>query len=182
VPLDELRSAPPADPVVQGALRATGEVGALVGTWRRAPGQALARLHSVVAADAADPDALGRPASAVAARRLHALGGLLAAPTDASALIVAAVVHGEVASLPAFAWGSGVVARTATRLVLVSRGMDRKSLLAPEIGHLERSGEYVTALRAYADGDVGTWLLHCAAAVTAAARDALAVCEALRRG
>ncbi|MBO0829735.1 MAG: oxidoreductase, partial [Streptosporangiales bacterium] len=176
------RSTPPSDPVLQGALRATGEVGALVATWRRAPGQALARLHAVVAADAAEPGALGRPASELAARRLHALGALLAAPTDASALVVAAVVHGEVASLPAFTWGSGVVARTAGRLVLVSRGMDRQSLLAPEIGHLELRDEYASALRAYADGDVGTWVRHCASAVTAAARDALAVCEALRRG
>lgn len=184
VPLDELREQPPDSPVVQGALRVAGEVGPLVQVWRRAPGQALAKLHSMAAADAVDAADLGRPASAVAAQRLQALPQVLDAPMDVSAIVVAAVVHGEVASLPAFGWGSGLVARPASRLVLLARGLDRKSLLAPEVGHLELREEYATALAGYAAGPEGMarWVTHCAAAVRLAAQDGLAVCEALLRG
>ena len=52
------------DPVFGGALRVAqaleGGGGALVGVWRRAPLQALARLHMLAAADQVDDDRLGR--------------------------------------------------------------------------------------------------------------------------
>lgn len=184
VPLDTLRQAPPDDPVVQGALRAVGEVGALLPVWRRAPGQALARLHTLAAADATAADARGRPTSPLAAQRMQALPGVLDAPPDVSAVVVGAVVHGEVLSLPAFEWGSGLVGRTSTRLVFAARGLDRKVLIAPEVGHLELREEYESALAAYAAGGEGvaTWVRHCADAARLAAQDGLAVCEALVRG
>src|SRR5690606_20697713 len=149
VPLDELRADPPDAPAVQGALRAVGEVGALLPVWRREPGQALARLHTLAAADAVPAEEVGRPAAPLAARRLQALPHVLDAPTEVSALVVSAIVHGEVLSVPAFAWGSGLVARTSTRLVCAARGLDRKVLLAPEVGHLELREQYASALAAY---------------------------------
>ena len=62
VPLAELRAGEVADPVVQGALRVSVALGSMVETWQRAPGQVLARLHVLGAADLADREQLGRPA------------------------------------------------------------------------------------------------------------------------
>ena len=56
--------------------------------------------------------------------------------TDAPALLVAAVVHAELAAAAPFASHNGLVARAAERLVLVARGLDEKSLVVPEAGHL----------------------------------------------
>ena len=58
VPLAELRAGAVEDPVVQGALRVSVGLGSMVETWERAPGQVLARLHVLAAADLADA---GRP-------------------------------------------------------------------------------------------------------------------------
>lgn len=203
VTLDELRTTEnPHDPVVQGALRVSAEMGTLTETWRQAPRQVLARLHVLAAADAVDSADLGRPRAedgpvkdvlglgdppppAEAAARLDALSGLLTAPTKAPALVVAAIVHGELLTLRPFGWGDGIVARAAQRITLVARGFDPKSLVAPEIGHAELADDYAEALRAYASGTsegVASWLRHCAMATATAARDAQAICEALMRG
>lgn len=203
VTLDELRTGEsPSDPVVQGSLRVSAELGTLTETWRKAPRQALARLHVLAAAGAVDGDELGRPRSAgaavqdvlglgeppsptEAAARLDALSGLLTESTKAPALVVAAIVHGELLTLRPFGWGDGLVARAAQRLTLVSRGLDPKSLVAPEVGHLELGDDYVPALRDYASGTsegVARWVVHCSSAVAAAARDSQAICEAFMRG
>lgn len=203
VTLDELRTTEsPSDPVVQGSLRVSAELGTLTETWRNAPRQALARLHVLAAADAVESAALGRPRSADAvvkdvlglgeppspsevAARLDALSGLLTAPTKAPALVVAAIVHGELLTLRPFGWGDGLVARAAQRLTLVSRGLDPKSLVAPEVGHLELEDDYASALRDYSSGTsegVARWIVHCSSAVAAAARDSQAICEAFMRG
>ncbi|MFC0040741.1 MULTISPECIES: oxidoreductase [Actinomadura] len=203
VTLDELRTTEnPSDPIVQGSLRVSAELGTLAETWRQAPRQVLARLHVLAAADAVDADALGRPRAegkpstdpaglgdppppAVVAARLDQLSGLLTAPTKAPALVVAAIVHGELATLRPFGWGDGIIARAAQRLTLVARGFDPKSLTAPETGHAELSGAYGEALRGYAAGGqdgVAAWVAHCAAATAAAARDSQAICEAFMRG
>jgi hypothetical protein len=172
--------------VVQGALRVAAEVGPLQATWSRAPLQVLARLHTLAAADLVDdPDLLGRPEPA-AATRLAALGDVLAAPSTAPALVVAAVVHGEVATSGAFAHGAGVVARAASRLTLVDRGLDPRAVSVPEVGHVELGPEaYRAALRGYAAGGpdgVASWVVHCAEAVVLGAREGVAVCEAIQRG
>lgn len=203
VTLDELRTTDhPSDPVVQGALRVSAELGMLTETWRKAPRQALARLHVLAAADVVDGDDLGRPRSADTvvpdvlalgeppsssdvAARLDALSGLLTSPTKAPALVVSAIVHGELLTLRPFGWGDGLVARAAQRLTLVSRGLDPKSLVAPEVGHLELRDEYASALRDYSSGTsegVARWIVHCSSAIAAAARDSQAICEAFMRG
>ncbi|MFC6884156.1 MULTISPECIES: oxidoreductase [Actinomadura] len=203
VTLEELRTAErPDDPIVQGSLRVSAELGSLAETWRQAPRQVLARLHVLAAADAVDHASLGRPrteerpvtdvpdlATDVSpdevAGRLDQLSELLVQPTKAPAIVVAAIVHGELLTLRPFGWGDGLVARAAQRLTLVARGLDPKSLTAPEVGHAELADEYPDALRAYASGTpegVATWIRHCSAATAAAARDSQAICEAFLRG
>ncbi|MFD0776135.1 oxidoreductase, partial [Streptomonospora algeriensis] len=101
------------------------------------------------------------------------------------ALVVGAVVHGELAALRPFGWGDGVIARAAERLTLITRGLDPKSLVPTELGYLELRGEYGPALRGYLAGTpdgVGGWVAYCCRAVAAGARDSLATCEALQRG
>lgn len=183
--LDDLRRRGPTDPVVHGALRVNSAVAGLVVAWRRAPRQALARLHALAAADLIGSDLLGRPSShSGVARRLDVLADVLAV-TDAPAPVVAAVVHGEVLALDAFPPVSGVVARAAARLTLVARGLDPKAVIPVEVGHLELRDEYERALAGYRSGTragLRGWLVHCADAVQAGARESLAVCQALARG
>ena len=184
VALEDVRSGVAAgDPVVQGALRAQSAIGSLADTWTRAPRQALARLHALAAADLVPSDDLGRPQPGTA-ERLDTLAHVLAA-THAPAVVVAAIVHGELLGLDAFAPVSGVVARAAVRLTLVERGLDPKSLVVVEAGHRELSAEYASALDGYRTGSqdgIGRWLVHCANALVAGAQETLAICEAILRG
>jgi hypothetical protein len=184
VALDDVRSGGAVEqPLVQGALRCQAAIGSLVDTWSRAPRQVLARLHVLAGADlVADRSVLGRPVEA-AAERLDVLASVLAA-SKAPAVVVAAIVHGEVLSLDAFPPVSGIVARAAVRIVLVDRGLDPKSLVVVEAGHRELGGEYDRALAAYRTGQadgIAYWLRHCAAAVAWGAREAIAISEALGR-
>jgi hypothetical protein len=187
--------------LVEGAVRLHADLGAVLPPWRHSPRQALARMHVVVAGDLGlDPDVLGRPraASTVAedplglgpapdplevAARLDGLSRVVLA-TTVPAVVVSAVVHGELLALRAFGTADGLVARAAARLVLVDRGLDPKAVSAPEVGHVELSHEYEAAARAYVAGGpdgVAQWLVHCATAVALGAREGLAVCEAILR-
>jgi Fic family protein len=189
--------------LVQGAVRLHADLGQLLVPWRHSPRQALARLHVLAAADlVADNDALGRPRPAGApyedplelgeapdplevAARLDGLARVLTGGTSAPAVVVAAVVHGELLALRPFGVADGVVARAAARLVLIDRGLDPKAVSAPEVGHAELHHEYEEAARAYIAGGpegVAAWIAHCARAVALGAREGLAVCEAIRRG
>ena len=187
VALEDVRCGAAArDPVVQGALRAQAAIGALADTWTRAPRQALARLHALAAADlVTDTADLGRPSpQPEVAARLDMLADVLAV-TGAPAVVLAAIVHGELLGLDAFAPASGVVARVAVRLTLVERGLDPKSLVVIEAGHRELRGDYDAALAAYRSGTadgVARWLRHCCDAVLAGARESTAICEAIARG
>jgi hypothetical protein len=183
--LEELRAGE-GDEVALGALRLSTELLGLVPTLRRTPAQALARLHALAAAGlVTDPAALGRPDPA-GAPRLAALADALTAPSDAPALVVAAVVHGEVATSGAFPQGAGLVARAAARLTMAARGLDPQAVSVPEVGHVEIGGDaYRTALRAYAGGGadgIAAWVAHCAEATVLGAREGVAVCEAIQRG
>ena len=171
--------------VVQGALRVAAEIGPLQATWARAPLQAVARLHTLAAVGQVPDDDLGRPVPA-AASRLAALGHLLTAPTAAPALVVAAVAHAELATMGAFATGSGLVARAASRLTIVGRGLDPAAVSVPEVGHVELGREaYEAALAGYAEGGsdgLAVWVVHSAEAVVLGAREGVAICEAIQRG
>lgn len=185
VALPELRAGA-GGPVVRGALRASGELGALVATWSRAPLQVLARLHLLAAAELSEAGALGRPVTGPeAGARLQTIAALVAGGTAAPAVLVAAVVHGELLAARPFATANGVVARAASRLTLVARGLDPKSVSVPEVGHLELISSYVDCATGYATGDraaVAGWLRHCSAAVALGAQEGLAVCAAAQRG
>jgi hypothetical protein len=189
ISLDELRTVGSPNPVIQGALRISADLGALRDTFIRAPRQVLARLHVLAAADLTSSERLGRPRegddSAIVARRLGALAELLAQPTKAPAVVVAAIVHGELLALQPFAESNGLVARGASRLVLLARGLDPKALTSPDVGHLELRHEYASAATGYANGGpegLATWVAHCAHAVELGALDSLAICAALARG
>ena len=183
-PLEDVRSGAAAqDPVVQGALRAQSAIGSLSDTWTRAPRQALARLHALAAADLMAAEELGRPRPGTA-ERLDTLAHVLA-ETQAPAVVVAAIVHGELLGLDAFVPVSGVVARAAARLTLVERGLDPKSLVVVEAGHRELRADYDAALAAYRAGTpdgIATWIAHCADALVAGALETTAICEAILRG
>ncbi|HEY4631555.1 MAG TPA: oxidoreductase [Blastococcus sp.] len=185
VPLAALRSGDVADPVVQGALRVSAALGSMVETWSRAPGQVLARLHVLAAADLADSAALGRPAPH-AGPRLSGLFSLVTGTTMAPAVVVAALVHGELAALAPFGSADGIVARGAGRLTGITRGLDPKAVSVPEVGFAELGREaYEQALAGYASGtEVGVagWLVHCCRATEHGALEGLAICESLLRG
>ncbi|MFC6150424.1 MULTISPECIES: oxidoreductase [Mumia] len=156
-----------ADPLALAVARMTTELLGLVPTWNRAPLQAVARIHSLVARGRVDDDELGRPVSPEGARRLGTLAQAVVAPTEAPGLLVAAVVHAEIATAGAFASDNAVVARAAERLVLVAKGVDPASLTVPEAGHLAAGQGYAKLLGEYeADGTPGVhrWLLYAAQA------------------
>ncbi|GAA1953577.1 hypothetical protein GCM10009798_10930 [Nocardioides panacihumi] len=169
--LDEVRSSG-GDAVARDAVRLSTELLGLVPVLQRAPLQALARIHAVAAAGSVGADELGRPRSPEAAERLRGLADLLTMQTSAPALVVAAIAHADLATAAPFASHNGIVARAAERLVLVARGVDEKSLVVPEAGHLALRAEYESNLRGYASGSragVHAWLLYGAEAFAAGA-------------
>lgn len=148
------------DPVFAGALRVgqalEGGAGPVVGVWRRAPLQALARLADVVT---------------------H--------PTLASAPVVAAVAHGELLTLRPFGCADGVVARAVSRLVTIATGLDPHGLGVPEVIWMRQPAEYHDAARRFAGGTpdgVAGWLLLCCGAMLDGAREALSIAESLSPG
>jgi len=185
-PLADLRAGRAEDPTVHGALRVTGGLGPLVPVWEQAPLQALARLHVLAAAGSEPDERLGRPAGSPAvASRLGSLAQLLAGGTQVPGTLLAAVVHGELATLAPFGSADDLVARAAERLTLITRGVDPKAVSVPEVGHRESAEAYRTALAGYATGSaagMAGWLRHCATAVELGAREGLAICEAVLRG
>jgi hypothetical protein len=174
------------DPVLAGALRVAEAIGGLLGTWQRAPLQALARLHVLAAADLSPEPQLGRPDSSLQATvRLDGLAQLVTQGSQVAAPVLVAVVHGELLALAPFRQGNGVVARAAARLTVVSSGLDPKGLIVPEVAHLRCEREYRAAAAGFASGEVvavGRWIMHCCAALTAGAREAIAIAKAVTAG
>ena len=165
--------------VVAAALAVQAETPSLVDLVDRAPLQAISRLHAVASAGMVPDDERGRPrrdevvddplrlgalpVAAQASARMIALSVVLTVPTSVPALVVAAVAHAEVAVTRPFGWGSGLVARAMTRLVLAARGVDPDGLTVPEAGLFAAAlAAYAEALKAYASGDpegVGRWIV-----------------------
>jgi Fic family protein len=179
--LDEVRRGA-GDPLATGAVRMTSELMALATHADVNPVQVWTRLHQLAAADlASSPDELGHlrtglepvpddidgldpaPSAAAVWERLSNLAEALTRPTRAPGILVAAVVHAELAVLRPFPQANGLVARAAERLILVAQGIDRVGATVPEAGHLELRGSYPGALRQYAAGGVTgvrDWLLR----------------------
>lgn len=165
--LEEVRAGT-GDEIAAVSVRLSTELLALAPVVRRSPLQALARLHTVAGAGSLPESQLGRPRDAASAALLQTVAGMLA--TDAPALLVAAVVHGELQSAAPFASHNGLVARASERLVLVARGLDEKSLIVPEAGHLTLRPAYegnLGLLRDGGQGGVHQWLLYAAEAYAA---------------
>ncbi|RCG23603.1 oxidoreductase [Streptomyces diacarni] len=188
---------------VGAALRVTAEAGQLLDIWEQSPLRVLARLHLVAASGAAPDESVGRPrrpgepvegpeiglqppgADEVAAR-LDGLAQLVTGSTSVPALVLAAVVHGELQTLCPFGSCNGVVARAAERIVLVGSGLDPKAICPAEVGHAELGRDaYRAALAGYASGTpegMTAWITHCGRAVELGVRESTAVCEAMQRG
>ena len=175
------------DPVLAGALRVAealeGGEGALIGVWRRAPLQALARLHTLAAADLVDDDALGRPrGDADVGRRLELLADIVTGGTRVPATVLAAVAHGELLTLAPFGSADGVVARAVSRLITIASGLDPHGLGVPEVHWMRRSGDYAAAARDFASGTpagLAAWLVLSSEALHAGAREALSIAQSV---
>ena len=176
------------DPVLAGAVRAAEATGRLLGTWRTAPLQALARLHVLAAADLGGPDAdsdadsgaaPGRPVRGT--ERLALLAELVTGATAVPAPVLVAVVHGELLALEPFPSANGVVGRAAARLVAISSGLDPRGLAVPEVGHLRAGTAYRDAARGFACGtpeDLAAWIRHCCDQWVAGAREGRSIADA----
>jgi hypothetical protein len=160
------------DETAVAAVRVSTELLSLVPTLGRAPLQALARIHALAGAGSVEAERLGRPRDAESAARLRDVAAVLTSRTEAPALLVAALVHAELVTAAPFPSHNGIVARAVERLVLAARGVDAKSLVVPEAGHLALRAAYESNLRGYAEGGaagVHAWTLYAAEAYAAAA-------------
>lgn len=165
----EVLAAGGGDEVARGAVRLSTELLGLLPVWHHSPVQALARMHALAAAGSVDDADLGRPVNPDGVARLSALASMLSVPTTAPGLVVAALVHAEIAAAGAFATHNAVVGRAAERLVLVAKGVDPASVTVPEAGHSAEPDGYRAALTAYAGGEptgVHQWLMYASQAFT----------------
>ncbi|WP_456788890.1 cell filamentation protein Fic [Cellulomonas sp. P5_C5] len=210
VPLSLVRSLATSggdEPVVVGGLRAT----ALVERWMPALGdrgavalpplgQLLAQVH-VAAAGGWLPDAaVGRLRSAEQPGDLRGLGpapvgeelaarvallGRTVQESSAPALVVAAVVHGELLTLRPFAAANGVVARAVARLVLTARGLDPTGSLVAESAWAAALNPYLGAAAGFATGSpsgVGAWVRAYGDAVLTGAAEARVIADEVLAG
>ncbi|HJT96361.1 MAG TPA: oxidoreductase [Mycobacterium sp.] len=174
------------DPVLAGALRVSealeGGATSLVGVWQRAPLQAIARLHSLAAADLADDEHLGRPrADAGIGRRLELLADIVTGETLVPAPVLAGVVHGELLTLEPFGTADGVVARAVSRLVTIASGLDPHGLGVPEVYWMRHSDDYRAAARGFSSGTpdgLAAWLVLNCRGLHAGATEALEIAAA----
>lgn len=193
--------------VVAGATRAVAEAERLSARGARdvltAPRAALVRLHVAAVGGAVDEAQVGRPRSdgepargpalgavqppdAAAARtRLDALVDLLAAPTSAPALVLAAVASAEIVCAAPFPDGNGVVARALQRALVVGLGLDPMGAVVPESTLLADPAAYLAALEGYASGSadgVAGWLCFTARSVVAGAEEGATLADAVLAG
>jgi hypothetical protein len=130
--------------------------------------QALARMHVLGGVGEAQ-DERGRPRPEFdQSDRLLALADLVAS-SEAPALLVATIAHGELLALAPFASANGIVARAVWRGLIVETGLDPTGLIMSEVG-LRDLGvpAYQAALDAYQSGTsdgVASWVRHCCRAV-----------------
>jgi len=148
--------------------------------------------EGMAAAGGAEPTALPpAPSADEAAARLDQLAQLLASrseggATGTPALVVAAVVHGELLALRPFGSHNGLIARAAQRIVLIAEGLDPKAICPAEVGLAELgTAAYRVALQGYLSGTadgMAAWISHCGQALRLGVRESTAVCEAMQRG
>ena len=160
-------------------LSATADLARVV---RTAPLQALARMHVLAAPGSGERDSVGRPRSDADVGRLGQLAQRLVEPTQAPAVVVAAIAQAEVLTVQPFESGNGLVARQLARALMTARGLDPHSVTVPEWGHLQKRDEYAAAALAYSAGDpdgVARWLIHCSDALRVGAQRTREICDRL---
>jgi hypothetical protein len=196
-------AADPVDSTVVRALRATAAATDLGSVLTTAPAQALARLHLAAAGDGAPEDGLGRPrpdgvrprdlvdlgpapSGVELAGRLDELGRLLSRSQPGSAVVLIAVVHGELLALRPFPTGNGLVARAVSRALVAQTGLDPTGVAVCEVGLLAAgAGQYVGAAAAYLTGTpdgLGAWIRFWADAVVVGAAEGTLVADAVQAG
>ncbi len=196
----------PAELTTRAAVRVTAATEGVDAAALRSAAQVLSRLHLAAASGLVPSDQLGRPRTtgggvpgelgflgpapqaAELPARLAAVGAVLGTLGQGGvpALVVAAVVHAELAWARPFAGGNALVARAVERVVLRVGGVDPTGVSVPEAGHAAGAGvDYRGALQAYGDGGlegVRLWLLHVAEAVTLGAEEGTRIAHAVQAG
>jgi len=193
----------PLEAVVQGAVRATAETEHIRAMVVTAPSQALARVHAGAAGHLLPESQVGRPrqggetclefsdlgpapGEAVVRQRLAGVLELLLCARDSPAVVVAALVHAEIATVRPFVRGNGLVARAMERAIIQASGLDPTGVAVTEQGHGARGGAaYLGALAAYGTGSrqgVALWITHCAGAVVAGADEGGRIADAVLAG
>jgi Fic family protein len=193
----------PLEAVLQGAVKATAETEHIQALVVTAPAQALARVHAAAAAHLLPESQVGRPRQAgevslefsdlgpapgeeIVRQRLAGIVELLLSAKGASAVVVAALVHAEIATVRPFVRGNGLVARAIERAIIQASGLDPTGVAVPELGHGAGGGAaYLGALAAYGTGSqqgVALWITHCAEAIVAGAREGGRIADAVLVG
>lgn len=185
VPIEELRERAASSPVLRvasGVLEVQTSLRLMRGLPAR---QVWASIAATAGAEYLPEDERGRPRQADAALhdplhlgidrdpedaavRLAMLAELLAQPTRAPALVVAALAHGELLALQPFGSGNGVVARMFSHHVLAERGLDPDFFAMTDVGLVSLGrAAYVRAVRGYDAGGaegIASWCIHLASA------------------
>ena len=193
----------PIEAVLKGAVQATVETEHILAMVVAAPSQALARVHLAAAGHLLPEAQVGRPRRAgeisrefsdlgpapdedVVRARLSGIVELLLCAKGAPAVVVAALVHAEIATVRPFVRGNGLVARAIERAVIQASGLDPTGVAVTEIGHgASGVAAYVGALAAYGSGSpqgVAQWITHCAKAIVAGAEEGGRIAEAVLVG
>ena len=169
------------DPIVAGALRVAAGLGSLTSIWPRAPLQALARLHTLAAADLVPTGELGRPRT-TDPRVGGGLARLAALITTAPwpAPVQVALVHAELLTLAPFGHADGVIARAAARLTMISSGLDPAGLGVPEVAHLRSGSRYLELAAGFSAGGRTAevdWVVEVCRCLTAGAREGVSIAD-----
>ncbi|NMM24784.1 MAG: hypothetical protein HHJ11_15075 [Phycicoccus sp.] len=193
----------PVEAVLKGAVQATAETEHILAMVVAAPSQALARVHLGAAGHLLPEAQVGRPRRAgetsrefsdlgpapdedVVRQRLSGIVELLLCAKDAPAVVVAALVHAEIATVRPFVRGNGLVARAIERAVIQASGLDPTGVAVTEVGHGAGGvAAYVGALAAYGSGSpqgVALWIKHCAKAIVAGAQEGGRIADAVLVG
>ena len=193
----------PLEEVLKGAVQATAETEHIRAMVVTAPSQALARVHLAAAGHLLPEAQVGRPRRAgeisrefsdlgaapdenVVRQRLSGIVEILLCAKDAPAVVVAALVHAEIATVRPFVRGNGLVARAMERAVIQASGLDPTGVAVAELGHGAGGvAAYMGALAAYDSGSpqgVALWITHCAQAIVAGAQEGGRIADAVLVG
>ncbi|KAB3522638.1 oxidoreductase [Corynebacterium sp. zg254] len=185
------------DPILAGALRAA-ELLAPDGitetqtTFRRAPLQVIAKINSVASPQMSDEDFRKKAAQSAeflvpgrprrdADGRLQLLGSFITGGTKVNAVVLTAVIHGELLALQPFADANGVTARACSRLATISTGLDPRGLGVPEVWWNRHRDEYEAKAKGFASGTaegVAEWIVFHAEGLAEGTLEAKSIADA----